>query len=1260
MRSICWVGAAVAFGGVLSSVGADIRPFKPKVPDVFTATAAGAVKPRGWMLDRARAAANGLTGHLDEVDEEFRRAWREDFTPPASRVSWEGGAWSIEGGAYWFDGLVRLAAQLGDKMLLDYAQKRLEPVLSRANPKGLGLLWWLDRDDPAVREALKKQGNWFALDNSAKTGRALAALWEVTRDPRIPKVLPRAFDDLSLVRNASSLHMGWAGFDVWCLTGDEKLARTLDAYFADFGTTPVPSVKYAFPPKPETFHMTDERVFGEDWRAQHGVVMNEDMVTCLRAWQWTGQASYRDALYAWQDWIDAHAMQPHGVVVSDEGFGHSGGNRGSETCTVVASAWLKLQMLAATGDGRWADDVERILFNAGPVCVSRDYCRHVYFQSPNRTTPLKPTYRRGETPLTPYRYERKHFPMCCTAALTRLIPIGVQYKWMSDAEGAVAVLYGPDEADVETAGGKVRFATKTDYPFDETVEISVSPERTAEWTLKLRVPAWCSAAEASVNGERVNLSPVRGFASVRRIWRMGDCVRLRLPMTPRFTCGHDGNTGADYGFVSVGPLLMAAPLREFDDNNPVWRQKSDWMLDPDRALQGAKIVRTPVRAGFDWPLDAPLKLKVNALSGPLTLVPYGCARFRVSMFPVAKDGCVKVSQFGYDPVDSTRFIQAALDSGARTVVVDRQKGPWVSRPLFGRSNQEVVFEDGVELVAKRGEFKGLRDSLLFYHQTTNAVVRGLGKKGGVLRMWKCDYRKPPYAPAEWRYALQLRGVNGMTVENMTFRSSGGDGIVVARGSRDVVIRKCVCDDNHRQGISVGDCENLLIEDTVLSNTKGTPPQAGIDIEPDVNTERLINVVLRNCLSKGNAGNGFEMYLDKLDDTSRPISIRFENCRSVGNRHGAAVHGGVSRTDHFVKGKIAFDGCTFENSGLFGISVSSTPAPAFDVAFSDCVVSNARCDVELAVTKLNQGHTDGVRFDNLKVYQPVVRDWCSVGSALGPVPQRIEGTVVVSAPGAEDRRVTLDADWRAKTFGEPVNGGHPLPPQPLLQKPDDVTVEDACPGRLAPLAPLAFVRGARLVFFMEAPGRATFVGRQPPSTVAGRPLDTQPYVVRPLGPCAADGRKWKITAVGGEATEFSFDAPERGFYSLEVPEGGRRFCLDESSVPIAIDVSKRDQIVTVQNGGKAVLTFSPVPRTPFVALAGGGWYNRFNVAIRDPEGRDVALRKDVSNLFSHSETDAVSGFWKLALFGPYAGDGWVDLDLHGAHPYFFLTNQKRWK
>ena len=66
----------------------------------------------------------------------------------------------------------------------------------------------------------------------------------------------------------------------------------------------------------------------------------------------------------------------------------------------------------------------------------------------------------------------------------------------------------------------------------------------------------------------------------------------------------------------------------------------------------------------------------------------------------AKAREVKVSSFGFDPEDSTRFIQAAIDSGAEKVIFDKMSSPWITLPLRGASKQELFFEPGVELDRK--------------------------------------------------------------------------------------------------------------------------------------------------------------------------------------------------------------------------------------------------------------------------------------------------------------------------------------------------------------------------------------------------------------------------------------------------------------------------------------------------------------------------------------------------------------------------------
>jgi hypothetical protein len=301
----------------------------------------------------------------------------------------------------------------------------------------------------------------------------------------------------------------------------------------------------------------------------------------------------------------------------------------------------------------------------------------------------------------------------------------------------------------------------------------------------------------------------------------------------------------------------------------------------------------------------------------------------------------RASWWGFDKDDSTRALQAAIDSRVPRLIVDNPGAPWITDRLTCVSDQEIVFEPGVEVLARQGAFRGNHDSLFLLSGLTNVTLRG---PGATLRMRRADYDAPPYAHAEWRHVLELRGVANVRISGLTLAESGGDGIYLGSGAggatcRDVHIRDVVCDRNYRQGISVITAENLLIENTVMRGTKGTPPQAGIDFEPNTENERLKNVVVRNCVSENNEGNGFFCYLVKFTRATEPVSIRFENCRSTGDgRSAARIAAGNSR-EAAVTGSIIFTGCRFEKSKRAGMSVSNNPEYGLAVTFENCTVEN---------------------------------------------------------------------------------------------------------------------------------------------------------------------------------------------------------------------------------------------------------------------------------------------------------------------------------
>jgi hypothetical protein len=311
--------------------------------------------------------------------------------------------------------------------------------------------------------------------------------------------------------------------------------------------------------------------------------------------------------------------------------------------------------------------------------------------------------------------------------------------------------------------------------------------------------------------------------------------------------------------------------------------------------------------------------------------------------------------WGFNEEDATDALQSAFDSPAKTVVVPYMGTPWIVRPLKLHGNQEIVFEPGVLVLAKKGEFRGGGDSLLSAGDVENLTLRGYG---ATLRMRKKDYQNSPYTKAEWRMGIGLRGCVNVVIEGLRIESSGGDGIYIDGGvnrkwSENITIRNVACYDNHRQGISVISAQNLLIENSSLSATRGTAPEAGIDFEPDSPEQRLVNCVVRNCLFENNAGNASLVYLKQLSRESEPVSVRFENCVSRMGDAGDApdvvrsLHldgwGGMTVgacKDDGPQGIIEFNNCVSENTGREGARVYDKSAEGVKVRFVNCSWKNA--------------------------------------------------------------------------------------------------------------------------------------------------------------------------------------------------------------------------------------------------------------------------------------------------------------------------------
>jgi len=264
-------------------------------------------------------------------------------------------------------------------------------------------------------------------------------------------------------------------------------------------------------------------------------------------------------------------------------------------------------------------------------------------------------------------------------AVNRIVPNYIMHMWMATADqGLTATLYGPCTVSAVVGSGvPLKLTCQTAYPFEETIRVSVEPRRKAAFPLCFRIPAWCSQASATVNHTPCDVTPDQsGFLRIAREWSAGDQIELRFPMPIQVVRGYETEFPSvirkyfgfepaavftqrrlPYASVSLGPLLFALPIADQDANTPLPGAAWQYALDTVARRKGSDITveRKEMPPAWNWPLDAPVQLRVPAQAidwnpsdaqalpdAPVTgkgaqflhLVPYGCTKFRISMFPV--------------------------------------------------------------------------------------------------------------------------------------------------------------------------------------------------------------------------------------------------------------------------------------------------------------------------------------------------------------------------------------------------------------------------------------------------------------------------------------------------------------------------------------------------------------------------------------------------------------------------------------------------
>jgi DUF1680 family protein len=247
-----------------------------------------------------------------------------------------------------------------------------------------------------------------------------------------------------------------------------------------------------------------------------------------------------------------------------EGFGPEyelhNHNAYCETCASIANVYWNQRMFLATGDARYADLLERALYNGVISGVSLGGDRFFY-----------------DNPLASDGHEERQEWFgcaCCPGNITRFMASVPKYMYATRERSLYVNLYASGHSEMEVGGVPLELIQDTQYPWDGQVRFTVNPSSAATFTLRLRIPGWATdtpvagsdlytfasglktSLTVSVNGEEMRPPVGNGYLLLDRAWEPGDEVLLSLPMEPRYIRAHD-RVAADEGLHALqrGPIV---------------------------------------------------------------------------------------------------------------------------------------------------------------------------------------------------------------------------------------------------------------------------------------------------------------------------------------------------------------------------------------------------------------------------------------------------------------------------------------------------------------------------------------------------------------------------------------------------------------------------------------------------------------------------------------------------------------------------------
>ena len=518
---------------------------------------------------------------------------------------------------------------------------------------------------------------------------------------------------------------------------------------------------------------------------------------------------------------------------------------------------------------------------------------------------------------------------------------------------------------------------------------------------------------------------------------------------------------------------------------------------------------------------------------PKTLADFGI-KVRKTVH-VAKD-------FGFDPVNATPFLHAAITSGAQRIVIENVGKPWYIRTLKLRSNTELVLEKGVRIHTDRTWNKFVQGGIFVLQSVTNVVIRGEAENDhdSVISQFHDMLDRARNCRDYGSSGILIQDALHIAVRDLRIADCAEDGIAYGGMgfSSDMYFENLDLDSNFRQAASLCNIDRGFFRRVRFRNTAGSEPGAGIDLEPAELCQANSSIYLYDCTFENNLGGGL------LFSTSSclPITIHAKRCVFKPNRHGDVMvmirMGQYLGRNTKVPGKAIFEDCDFEGySDISPIRVDSVSL--LDLEFRNCTIT----DIGRLLNQGSTGDASAVSFNlNRDVYYQGVPyehveatvsfENCKVVGYTNAPPVTFNN----HAGHESIRNVTGVIDFNGKPF-DLATLRHEAPERAFTDIERKIPDLSGAEAAKAPAGKVETVSKFRwggswwnpapaITYLLhgEKGAKARLLFRFP-----GNPGDAKSIRL-----VAADGTKTELGEYAQGDNELSFSFPETGWYSLRPP------------------------------------------------------------------------------------------------------------------------------